>query len=106
MEHVLKGLHWKTCMVYFDDIIVICKTFEEHLKNLGEVLQRITAVLKLSVKKCTLFQKQVKYLGLLVTADGTSTDEDKIRAVKVWPRPQNLHELRSFLGLCTCYRRA
>ena len=44
-------------------------------------------------------------LGHLVTADGISTDEDKIRAVKDWPRPQKLHELRSILGLCTYYRR-
>ena len=92
MEHVLKGLDWKTYLVYLDDIVVICRTFNEHFKNLGEVLQRITAAgLNLSVKKCALFQKQVKYLGHLVTADGT--------------RPQNLHELCRFLGLCTYYRR-
>ena len=106
MEHVLKGIHWKTCLVYLDDIIVMGRTFDEHLKNLGEVLQRITmAGLKLSVKKCALFQKQVKYLGHLVISDGISTDEDKIRAVKDGPRPQNLHELRSFLGLGAYYRR-
>ena len=56
IERMLKGLHWKTCLVYRDDIIVIGKTFNKHLKNLGEVLQRITTVgLKLSVKKCALF---------------------------------------------------
>ena len=79
MERVLKGLHWKTCLVYLDDIIVMGRTFDKHLKNLGEVLQRITmAGLKLSGKKCALFQRQVKYLGHLVTANGISTDEDKI----------------------------
>ena len=70
MERVLKGLHWKICLVYLDDIIVMGKTFDEHLKNLRKVLQRITTTgLKLSIKKCALFQKQVKYLGHLVTAD-------------------------------------
>ena len=59
-----------------------------------------TSKLKLSIRKCALFQKQVKYLGRLVTADGISTDEAKMRAVKDWPRPQNLQELRGFLGLC------
>ena len=47
----------------------------------------------------------MKYLGHLVTADGISVDENKIRTLKDWPRPQNLHELRSFLVLCTYYRR-
>ena len=102
MERVLKGLYWKTYLAYLDDIIVMGRTSDENLKNMVEVLQRITtARLKLSVKKCALFQKQMKYLGHLVTADIISTDEDKIQAVKGWPRPQNLPELRSFLGLCT-----
>ncbi|XP_017476110.1 PREDICTED: RNA-directed DNA polymerase homolog [Rhagoletis zephyria] len=34
MDHVLKGLHWKTCLVYLYDIIVLGKSFEEHLNNL------------------------------------------------------------------------
>ena len=68
-------------------------------ENLGEVMQRISmAELKFSVKKCAIFQKQVKYWGHLVAADGIPTDEDKTRAVNDWPRPQNLHELRSFIG--------
>ena len=56
MERVLKGLHWRTCLVYLDDIIVMGKNFEEHLENLGQVLERIQAAgLKLSPKKCSLF---------------------------------------------------
>ena len=75
--------NWKICLVYVADIIVKGRTFDEHLKNLGEVLQRISMVgMKLSVMKCAFFQRKVKYLGLLVTADGISTDGDKIRARK------------------------
>ena len=56
MEHILKGPHWKTCL---DEIIVLGRTFDEHFKNLAEILQRITmAGMKLSVKKCDSFQKQ------------------------------------------------
>lgn len=106
MERVLKGLHWKTCLVYLDDIIIMGKDFDEHLRNLAEVLDRIqSAGLKLNPKKCSLFRTEVKYLGHKVTTNGIHTDEDKIAAVKKWPRPKNLHELRSFLGLCTYYRR-
>jgi hypothetical protein len=106
MERVLRGLHWKTCLVYLDDIIVIGKTFKTHLANLEEVFQRISAAgLKLNPKKCCFLQNEVKYLGHKVSEAGVQTDEEKIAAVKTWPRPKNLSELRSFLGLCTYYRR-
>ncbi|XP_073815088.1 uncharacterized protein [Musca autumnalis] len=61
--------------------------------------------LKLNPKKCVLFQREVKFLGHRVTTEGIWTDNEKIEAVRDWPKPQNLHELLSFLGLCTYYRR-
>ena len=58
IERVLKGLDWKTRLVYLDNIIVMDRIFSEHLKNLAEVMKRISmAGLKLSVMKCAFFQK-------------------------------------------------
>uniref|UniRef100_A0A2C9LQU1 Reverse transcriptase domain-containing protein n=1 Tax=Biomphalaria glabrata TaxID=6526 RepID=A0A2C9LQU1_BIOGL len=55
MEHVLRGLNWTTCLVYLDDIIVIGRTFEEHIANLKEVFERIrNSGMKLNPKKCSL----------------------------------------------------
>ena len=106
MEKVLEGLHWKTALIYLDDVIVYGKSFEEELKRLEEVLQRFqNANLKLSPKKCLLFQQEVPYLGHIVGKDGVRTDPTKVAAVREWPTPSNLHELRSFLGLSTYYRR-
>ena len=66
-----------------DDIIVMGRTYDAHLKDLGKVLRPITmAGLKLSGKKYALFQQEVKYLRQLVTADVISADEGKIRAVR------------------------
>lgn len=71
-----------------------------------EVFLRLKdAGLKLNPKKCSLFQKEVKYLGHRVSEKGVFMDEDKVKAVQDWPRPTNLNELRSFLGICTYYRR-
>ncbi|GBM77913.1 Transposon Ty3-I Gag-Pol polyprotein, partial [Araneus ventricosus] len=49
--------------------------------------------------------KEVTYLGHVISAEGVKTDPGKIKAVVDWPRPDKIHDLRSFLGLCTYYRR-
>lgn len=72
MERILKGLHWKISLVYLDDIIVMGKKIDDHLQNhLQEVFKRLKdAGLRLSSKKCSLFRKEVKYLGHKVTEQG------------------------------------
>lgn len=75
MERVLRGLSWKVCLVYLDNIIVFSTSFTQHLENLSQVFECIRqADLKLSPQKCTLFKDQVTFLGLVVSADGISTD--------------------------------
>ena len=63
------------------------------------------ANLKLNPKKCNLFRRQVNYLGHVVSDSGVSVDTEKIAAVTKWPVPRDKHQVRSFLGLCTYYRR-
>lgn len=106
METVLAGLHFKICLVYIDDIIVFGKTFEETLQNLEYVFQRLQqAGLKLKPSKCTLFKKEVLFLGYRVSGLGVQTDPQKIAVIKNWPVPIDPTEVRSFLGLCSYYRR-
>ena len=52
-----------------------------------------------------MFSKTVEFLGHLVSEEGVSTDPSKIFAVKNWSAPVNLTEVRSFVGLCSYYRR-
>ena len=52
-----------------------------------------------------MFKKEVKYLGHIVSASRIKTDPKKIQAVRDWPEPNNVTELRSFIGLCSCYRK-
>ena len=106
MEFVLVHMPWETCLVYLDDIIVLGKSFDEHLDNLTQVFERLrNSNLKLSTTKCCLCQTQVTYLGYVVTRNGIEPDPKKIEAVRSWPVPLNVQELRSFLGLCSYYRR-
>lgn len=61
--------------------------------------------LKVKLEKYSFFQKEVRYLGHLISQDGVSTDPSKIAAVADWPHPTNVTELMSFLGFASSYRR-
>lgn len=96
-------MHLKDVLVFIDDLIVFSKTLEEHEARLMKVLTRLREFgLKLSPEKCLL---PVCYLGHVVSRNGVETDPEKIAALKTWPVPKNLRELRSFLGFAGYYRR-
>lgn len=106
MEEVMRGMQWEECLIYLDDIISFGRTFEEELDRLVRIFDRLkVANLKLKPSKCQFFQEQVEFLGHVVSRDGITTSSDKIQAVRDWPEPKNLKELRSFLGLCSYYRK-
>lgn len=106
MELVLKGLQWKTLLIYLDDVIILSSTFQEHIQRLDEVLQRLgNAGLKLKPSKCELFREEVLFLGHIITQDGVKPDPSKVSAVQNWPILKNVTDVRSFLGLCSYYRR-
>ena len=106
MDLVTVGLHLEVCLVYLDDIVVYSRTEEEHLQRLGAVFARLRdAGLKLKPEKCMLFQRSVTFLGHVISAEGIATDPEKTAVVTSWPAPTSLTETRSFVGLCSYYRR-
>ena len=106
MDFVLAGLSYVTCLVYLDDIIIFGRTFEEQLSRLEEVFRRIqSANLKLKPTKCSFFQRQVAFLGHVISEDGISVQEAKIDAIRDWPPCRTLTELRAFMGTSGYYRR-
>ncbi|XP_057703686.1 uncharacterized protein LOC130922736 [Corythoichthys intestinalis] len=106
MEKCMGDINLREVLVFLDDIIVFSKTLEEHEIRLAKVLERLRENgLKLSPEKCRFFQTSVRYLGHIVSRNGVETDPTKIEALKTWPKPQTLKELRSFLGFAGYYRR-
>jgi len=106
MDMVISGLAFEVCLVYLNDVIVFSTTIDEHFRQLSAVLTRLRdAGLKLKPSKCRLLQNHVAFLGHIVSENGISTDPEKVRAVADWPTPTNLREVRSFVGLCSYYRR-
>ena len=96
----------KICQIYLDDLIIVSKSFDEHMDRLCKVFTKFReAGMKLSAKKCHLFQNKVRYVGFIVSADGVETDPDKINKISQWPQPQNRDEVRTFLGFVGYYRK-
>jgi hypothetical protein len=106
MNNVFAEYLRKFMLVFFDDILVYSKTKEEHLEHLNVVLTKLRAHnLFAKLKKCVFATKQVEYLGHVISEQGVGTDPKKIEAVKAWPLPTNITQLRGFLGLAGYYRR-
>ena len=106
MEQVLKGLQWRTLVLYLDDIVVFSSSLEEHLERLEAVFGRLReAGLKLKPRKCRFFQRQVNFLGHIIDEKGIHTDPEKVKQIQTWACPRNVHDVRVFLGLTSYYRR-
>ena len=103
MNLVLAGVEWSQCPVYLDDIIVLGRNFDEHLRNLGLVLQKLKdANLCLQPAKCALCKTEVTYLGHKIAREGVATDQVKVDKVENWPQTKTSQELQ-FLGLASYY---
>lgn len=85
---ILAGLLGQLCHVYLDDIIIYSKTFEDHLRDLGEVFSRVRAAgMKLKPAKCQFLKPEVKYLGHIVSVEGVRPDPVKVQCVRDSPPP-------------------
>jgi len=92
MQRVLQGLNPEDgpdfVSVYIDDVLVFSHTLEEHLEHLRHVSERIeSAGLKLKPSKCCFIQKEVEYLGHVLTPDGVKTTPRLVAAVVDFPQP-------------------
>ena len=97
MAHVLRGI--KGVSVYIDDITIFSKTWQEHIKILIRVFERLKkAGLKVKYAKCVWAAAEARVLGSIVSEKGISPDPDKVAAVNRLPVPRNVADIRSFLG--------
>ena len=102
MDQVLQGLDGVVC--YLDDILVSGKSAREHWKNLVVVLTRLeNHGLRLKLSKCVFMATSVEYLGFHIDSSGLHASSKKVETIQAAPQPQNVSQLRSFLGLVNYY---
>ena len=108
METCLGDLRDDICVPYLDDIIVFSKSFDEHIEHLQKVLQRLKENgVKLKLKKCTMFKREVLFLGRIVSEEGYKLDPSTVAPIlrmKETP-PKTVNEVRKLMGFLNYYRR-
>ncbi|XP_024890648.1 uncharacterized protein K02A2.6-like, partial [Temnothorax curvispinosus] len=104
MENLLQGIEGIT--VFLDDIRVTGPTKEIHLQRLKQVLQRLgDANIRINESKSEFLQDSIHYCGYRIDRSGIHKTTDKMQAIDLMPRPKDVTELRSFLGMVNYYGR-
>jgi Reverse transcriptase (RNA-dependent DNA polymerase) len=101
LNHVLKDLPF--CVWYMDDIVIGASNEAKMFERLKIVFARLAKYnLKIQLHKIRFFQRKLKILGVIFSAQGKQIDPEKIQAIEAFPEPTNLKETQRLLGML-CY---
>ncbi len=104
IDEVTRGLDF--CYAYIDDILIASRDEAEHIQHLRQLFTRLQDNgVVVSASKCVFGKSEVQFLGYIVDRNGTRPQLSKVDAIKNFPKPKTVQELRRFLGLANFYRR-
>jgi len=106
MHQALRPFLDEFALVFLDDILIYSRTKEEHEQHVKRVLD-VLREQKLYAKesKCEFFKTEVEFLGHHVGRAGVRMMEDKVQAIREWPTPATVRDVRAFLGTAGYYRK-
>ena len=88
----------KFVVVFIDDILVYSKTKDEHEEHLRIVLQTLRKnKLYANFDKCDFYQKEIQYLGHVISAEGIIIDPEKTKSIMEWLVPKDVADIQSFM---------
>jgi hypothetical protein len=106
MNSIFKPFLRKFVLLFFDDILIYSKSWEDHVQHVDKVLQLLKEQrLYAKPSKCFFGVKEVEYLGHIVSHEGVKVDTNNIKAMMDWSIPKKLKNLRGFLGLIGYYHK-
>src|SRR5258708_3577034 len=105
MNDILRDfIHNGEAICYMDDILVYSHTLSNHRQIVCQVLTTLQKWrLFLKPEKCKFEQKEVEYLGLVISKDHVAMDPTKVCRVMEWLTPIKVKEVQSFLGFVNFY---
>jgi hypothetical protein len=96
----------KFVVVFINDILVYSNMEEENEEHLRIVLQTLTKhKLYANFNKCDFYQKEIQYLGHIISAEGIVVDSEKTKSIRKWLVPKDVVDIWSFMGITRYYRR-
>src|SRR6266404_9983036 len=107
MNDILRDfIHNGEAICYMDDILIYSHTLSDHQWIIHQVLTTLRKQrLFLKPEKCKFEQKEVEYLGLVISKDHVAMDPMKVHGVTEWPTPMKVKEVQSFLGFVNFYQK-
>ena len=94
------------CIVYLDDVLIYSNTRLGHQRDVKNILEAIQkSGMKIKSSKCEFDNKEMEYLGYIISEEGIKADPVKTLAIWDWTAPKTKMEIQCFLGFCNFYRR-
>lgn len=104
VDEMTRGLDF--CYCYLDDFLVFSRSTAEHENHLRQLFERMKKYgIVVNTSKCTFGASDVTFLGYHISACGTKPLDSKVQAIKEFPAPKTVRQLRRFLGMLNFYRR-
>ena len=94
-------------IVYLDNMLIYT---EDKSQGHVEAVQWVLDLLKknglfANLKKCRFHQDKVRFLGYVMSAQGVRIEDERIEAVRNWPKPKSVIDIEVFLDFANFYQR-
>jgi len=92
-------------VTYVDDVVVHSGCFEDHLRHLDTVLEKLTTEgLTINANRCSFCKPQIKFWRHVISCEALMPDMDRIKAILSHRPPRNQKQLRRFLRICNFHQ--